>query len=139
MFLLSFPLKTRVPFQLRSDTVNDTTDNHLFNNHILNKKDIIKGEETWVHTNELPILRNKNRSGLDERFVNQGNKYDVSTLNKIDDFYHKMEVLRFLQNNSNHISDKIRRIELLDRDHKDSFLYDFMKGGLFREWDDDIF
>jgi hypothetical protein len=50
-----------------------------------------------------------------------------------------MEILQFLQNNSNNILEKIRLFEYLNFEKESSLLTDYTQGGLFHDWDMEIF
>jgi len=89
------------------------------------------------YTKELPILRNNNKTGLDERFLDI--KEDDNILTKIDKYYYKSEILGLLQNNSITIWEKIRLFEYFDFEKESIFLTDFSNGGLFHDWDNEIF
>jgi len=81
--------------------------------------------------------KNNNNDGWDERFLYM--KRDDVMLNKIDGYNRKMDLLRFLQNNSNNIWEKIKRIEYSDFEKQSPYLPDISRGGLFHDWDTEIF
>jgi hypothetical protein len=86
---------------------------------------------------ELPILRNNNKTGLDERFQHVEEDYII--LNKLDKYYYKKGILGLLQNNSLTVWEKIRLFEYLEFEKESSLLTDFRQGGLFHDWDTEIF
>ena len=141
MFLLSIQIKTRYPFRLYNNIVNDTN-NNINPTNSFTKEEVQGRQIPFVNpivTNELPILRNKNRSGLDERFTMRYYEKESESLNQIDLSFHKMKALYFLQNNSNSIPEKLRLVEFLDSQKREIFLKSFTQGGLFHDWDSDIF
>jgi len=133
LFLISIHSKQKNRSCLFSSECIDIFNNNKMNNNT-GKESIIVN---LSYTKELPILRNNNKTGLDERFLDI--KEDDNILTKIDKYYYKSEILGLLQNNSITIWEKIRLFEYFDFEKESIFLTDFSNGGLFHDWDNEIF
>jgi len=134
LFLLSIYPKAQLPFRLFSSQTMEIFSNNDNNIHFMNGKE---EENKTVIGDELPIFSSKNISGLDERHIyNFTDNSEI--LNKIEINMHKFSLLRFLQNKSVTLMEKLKEIEFMERQEQNSMIQDVMQGGLFQDWDSDI-
>jgi len=133
LFFLSIYNKLKNRNCLFSSECVDVFNNNKINNNT-GKENVL---DQYYYTKNLPMLSNNNKTGLDERFLHLEEDFDI--LNKVEKYYYKMEILQFLQNNSNNILEKMRLFEYLNFEKESSLLTDYTQGGLFHEWDTEIF
>jgi hypothetical protein len=133
LFLLSIYPKAQLPFHLFSSQTIEVFSNNDNNIHFMTDKE----QHNKSVVVELPIFRNKNRSGLDERNISNFTE-NCEIINKIETYFHKFYLLRFLQNKSIIVIEKLKKIECMEKQEENSWVHNITKGGLFDDWDSEI-